>query len=96
MKKIEIIIESNHLDRATAVLDEAGAAGYTVIDIAKSKGALGGIKQPMGFGSVHDGSYVITIVTAEQENKIVSKLTPVLKDLGAVLITSDVTGYFPH
>ncbi|MFL5730752.1 MAG: P-II family nitrogen regulator [Cytophagaceae bacterium] len=94
MKKVEIIIESIFLDRIIKELDEIGVGGYTVIDIIKGKGQRGGVVKTYGITGVYKNSYMFAIVSDPEQKKIVDKVTPIIKELGGILICSEVTCFY--
>ncbi len=82
MKRLEIVLERDHLPRARAVLDEH-ATGYTVIP------------QVTGFG--HHGFreddivLLVTVVTRDHVDPILDELMPMLNERSGVALISDVS-----
>lgn len=76
MKRVEIIIEALELQRVLALVERAGATGYTVIPHVHGKGHRG-IRTDLGFSEVLKNVMVIVIapqMVADQIARSVGQL----------------------
>lgn len=89
MKKVEIVIDSVHLNRILELLQSLGVSGYTVIRDALGMGERG-IMAGDELTDVFKNSYIFTVCTEETANKIVEQIRPMLKRFGGVCLVSDV------
>lgn len=88
VKRVEIVTDTIELDRVLDLLEKAGVSGYTVIRNAEGKGHRG-VRSGDDVTRVFQNSYVLTACTAEQVEKIVEAIRPVLKRVGGVCLVSD-------
>lgn len=88
VKRVEIVTDTIELDRVLELLEKAGVSGYTVIRNAEGKGHRG-VRSGDDVTRVFQNSYVLTACTAEQVEKIVEAIRPVLKRVGGVCLVSD-------
>jgi nitrogen regulatory protein PII len=76
IKRVEIIIEALQLHRVIALVERAGAAGYTVIPQIRGKGHRG-VQADLGFSDVLKNVMIIVIApssVAEQIARTVGQL----------------------
>ena len=88
VKRVEIVTDTIELDRVLELLEEAGVSGYTVIRNAEGKGHRG-VRSGDDVTRVFQNSYVLSACTAEQVEKVVEAIRPVLKRVGGVCLVSD-------
>lgn len=89
MKKIEIVIDSLHLEHLIKLLEEKSFSGYTVIREVYGKGERG-LMSGDEVSGVFQNSYLFTICEEQQLSSILEDLRKVLKKYGGVCIISDV------
>jgi nitrogen regulatory protein PII len=88
VKRVEIVTDTIELDRVLELLEKAGVSGYTVVRNAEGKGHRG-VRSGDDVTRVFQNSYVLTACTAEQVEKVVEAIRPVLKRVGGVCLVSD-------
>lgn len=88
-KKIEVVIDSFHLDNVLRIFDKHGIEGYTVIKDVLGKGERG-LMSADELTDAFKNSYVFTVCGEEVAMKVAMDLKPVLKRYGGVCIISDV------
>lgn len=89
MKKIEIVVDSLHLDKILAILEKEGVSGYTVIKDVMGKGSRG-LMTGDELTNVFKNSYVFTICSDEIAKRITNDISPLIKKYGGICIISDV------
>jgi nitrogen regulatory protein PII len=89
MKKVEIVIDSVHLNRLLETLEKAGVSGYTVFRDVLGKGERG-IMAGDELTDVFKNSYVITVCPEDVAQKVAESIRPLLKKLGGMCLISDV------
>jgi nitrogen regulatory protein PII len=90
LKKLEIIIEGEHLEFATDLLDHAGVKGYSIVNNLSGKGAHGFHEAHLMF---NDDALLIMIIAAVPEElvaPILGGFTPFLGKHSGVLFLSDI------
>jgi nitrogen regulatory protein PII len=88
VKKVEIIIDTYHVEDVIKILDAIQVSGYTVIKDTSGKGdrGLSCTDLDCNFSS----SYIITVCTNENQlNSLTEKITPLLKKVGGICIVTD-------
>ncbi|SKB14020.1 Nitrogen regulatory protein P-II [Planktothrix sp. PCC 11201] len=88
IKKVEIIIDTFHIQDALDILDRIKVSGYTLIKDTSGKGDRGVSCSDLecDFSS----SYIMTICTSEQQlNTLIELIKPLLKKVGGVCLFSD-------
>lgn len=88
VKRVEIVTDTIELDHVLALLEAAGVSGYTVIRNAEGKGHRG-VRSGDDVTRVFQNSYVLVACTAEQVDKVVTAIRPVLKRIGGICLVSD-------
>lgn len=88
-KKIEVVIDSYHLEKVIEVFDKNGIGGYTVIKDVLGKGERG-LMSGDELTDAFKNSYIFTVCDEEKALKIVQDIRPLLKRFGGVCILSDV------
>lgn len=88
-KKVEVVIDSYHLEKVLEILDKSGVGGYTVVRDVLGKGERG-LMSADELTDTFKNSYVFTVCDEETAMKIVSSIRPVLKRFGGVCLVSDV------
>ncbi|MCS6873314.1 MAG: hypothetical protein N2Z23_06350 [Pyrinomonadaceae bacterium] len=89
MKKLEIVIDSVHLNKLLDALDKAGVSGYTVFKDVLGKGERG-LMAGDELTGVFKNNYVMTVCSEGVVEKVVESVKPLLKKLGGVCLVSDV------
>lgn len=86
--KVEIIVNSQKLDRILKILDKIGVSDYTVIDNTIGKGDRGFTDTDLD--RVFSNAYILTVCTNDQQlDLLTAEITPVLrKDGGTCLVTA--------
>ncbi|GIV23007.1 MAG: hypothetical protein KatS3mg025_0666 [Bacteroidia bacterium] len=87
--KIEIIIDSVHVEKVLTLLERAGATGYTLLREVIGKGAQG-VRPADEITGVFRNSYIITVCSEEVAQKVVESLAPLLKRIGGLCLLSEV------
>lgn len=88
-KKIEVVIDSFHLENVLKIFDKNGVEGYTVIRDVLGKGERG-LMAADELTDAFKNSYVFTVCDSQVADKIAMDLKPVLKRYGGICILSDV------
>lgn len=88
VKRVEIVVDTLELSRVLELLGQAGISGYTVIRNAEGKGQRG-VRSGDDVTRVFQNSYVLAACTAEELERVVAALRPVLKRVGGVCLVSE-------
>lgn len=88
MKRFEIVVGIEQLDRLTEILEKTSVRGYTTI---KNVGGLGsrGVRDPDDVLMEQENVLVVLACKEEQAQKLVNELRPALKGLGGMCLISD-------
>ncbi len=89
MKKVEIVIDSVHLSKVLDILEKAGVSGYTVVKDVLGKGERG-LMAADELTDVFKNSYLFTVCSEENAQRIAEDIKPLLKKVGGVCLISDV------
>lgn len=89
MKKVEVVVDSVHLNKVLEVMEKHGVSGYTVIRDVLGKGERG-MMAGDELTDVFRNSYVFTVCSEEAAKKIAESLRPILSRVGGICIISDV------
>ncbi|MGK0690050.1 MAG: P-II family nitrogen regulator [Aquificaceae bacterium] len=89
MKKVEVVVDSVHLNKVLEVMEKHGVSGYTVIRDVLGKGERG-MMAGDELTDVFRNSYVFTVCSEETAEKIAESLRPILSRVGGICIISDV------
>jgi nitrogen regulatory protein PII len=88
VKKIEIIINTSHLEDAIKILDNLMVSGYTIIRDTSGKGNRG--LSCADLDCLFSSSYLMTVCTNDKQlNNLETSITPLLKKVGGVCIITD-------
>ncbi|VXD20256.1 Nitrogen regulatory protein P-II [Planktothrix serta PCC 8927] len=89
VKKIEIIIDTFHIQDVLNILDQIKVSGYTVIKDTSGKGDRG-ISCSDYLDCDFTGSYIMTVCTNEKQlNTLIELIKPLLKKVGGICLFSD-------
>ncbi len=88
MKRLEIVVDSLHLNRVIERLLDAEVSGYTVLPNASGFGQRGD-QRADDVSGVSSNTYVLVAVTEEQADAILAKMRPLLKSYGGICLVSD-------
>jgi nitrogen regulatory protein PII len=91
MKEIKIIIEGEHLNFVTDVLDTIQASGYTVFNNLSGKGHSGYHEGHLMFNDTSSLQMVLTVVPEEKVEPILSGLKPFLERHSGSLFVIDAS-----
>ena len=89
MKEIKIIIEGEHLNFVTEVLDGIKASGYTIFSNISGKGHGGFHEGHLMFNDTSSLQMVLTVVPEEKVEPILSGLKPFLERHSGSLFVLD-------
>lgn len=90
LKKLEIILDGEHMEFATDILDRAGVKGYTIINNLSGKGSHGFHEGHLMF---NEDDVLIMIIAAVPEslvNPIMTGFAPFYKEHSGVVFVSDI------
>ena len=90
LKKLEIIINGEHQEFATDLLDHAGVTGYTIVNKLSGKGGHGFHDGHVMFNEDDVLIMVIAAVPEELVPPIVEGLTPFFNQHSGVMFISDI------
>ena len=88
VKRIEIILDFQDLDRIIKILNGLGISGYTVIRDVTGSGDRG-LRPGDELTDVFKNSSIMTACPAEKMQEIVEAIRPVLKRFGGICLVSD-------
>lgn len=88
MKRFEIVVGIEQLERVTQLLEKCNVRGYTVI---KNAGGLGsrGMRNPDDVLMEEENVMVVLACKEEQAQKVLNEIRPALKSLGGMCLISD-------
>lgn len=89
MKKLEVVIDTLHLEHITNLLDKKGFSGYTIIKDVYGKGERGYMAGDE-LSDVFKNSYIFTICEEEKLNYVIEDIRKILKKYGGICLVSDV------
>ena len=87
-KRIEILADQAQVKRVTAVIDEVGITGWTVLPVTSGRGRDGRWREERVMGT--DKNLVVTIASLENASALAEKLAPILSSHGLLLTMWDV------
>ena len=90
LKKLEIILEGEHLGFVTDLLDRAGVKGYTIVNNLSGKGNQGFHEGHVMFNEDDVLDMIIVAVPDELVNPILEGLTPFYAEHSGVVFISDI------
>jgi nitrogen regulatory protein PII len=88
-KRIEIITESLRAGQVTAILDKAGASGWTMLPVIAGKGSHG-LRHGGDPSGIEDTVMIVVIASAAHAEAIMAQADKILGGRTAVLSVSDV------
>ncbi len=90
LKKLEIILEGEHQEFATDLLDHAGVKGYTIINNLSGKGSHGFHGGHLMFNEEAVLIMIIAAVPEELVNPILEGFAPFYNKHSGVVFVSDI------
>jgi len=88
-KKVEIVVEAARAPRIVAMIEEAGAKGYTVVPEVSGKGNRG-VRDEAHVSDVFRNVMIVVITTSEVAGRIVERSQPLLEHYAGIVYVSDV------
>ena len=88
MKRFEIVVGIDQLEKLTELLEKCSVRGYTVL---KNAGGLGsrGIRDPGDVMMELENVMVVLACKEDQAQKVLDEIRPALKKLGGMCLISD-------
>lgn len=88
MKRFEIVVGIEQLEKLTELLDRCSVRGYTVL---KNAGGLGsrGIRDPGDVLMEQENVMVVLACKDDQAQRVLDELRPALKKLGGMCLISE-------
>ena len=90
LKKLEIILEGEHQEFATDLLDRAGVKGYTIINNLSGKGRQGFHEGHVMFNEEDVLIMIIAAVPEELVQPILEGFSPFFSQYSGVVFISDI------
>lgn len=90
LKKLEIILEGEHQEFATDMLDRAGVKGYTIINNLSGKGRQGYHEGHLMFNEEDVLIMIIAAVPEELVDPILEGFAPFFTEHSGVVFISDI------
>ncbi|MDR9499037.1 MAG: P-II family nitrogen regulator [Hydrogenovibrio sp.] len=90
LKKLEIIMEGEHQEFATDLLDHAGVKGYTIVNNLSGKGSHGFHEGHLMFNEDAVLNMIITAVPEELVSPIMEGFAPFFNKHSGVIFVSDI------
>ena len=90
LKKLEIILEGEHREFATSLLDEAGVKGYTIINNLSGKGSHGFHAGHLMFNEDNVLIMIIAAVPEELVEPLLEGFAPFFSKHSGVVFVSDI------
>ncbi|MFM6188798.1 P-II family nitrogen regulator [Planktothrix sp.] len=88
IKKVEIIIDTFHIQDALNILEQVKVSGYTVIQNTSGKGDRG--LSCSDLDCDFTSSYIMTVCTNEKQlNTLIELIKPLLQKVGGVCLLTD-------
>ena len=88
-KKIEIVVEAACAPAIIAMIEAAGATGYTTIPNVSGKGNRG-VRDDAHVSDVFSNVLIIVIAAEEIAHRIVDESQPLLQNYAGIVAVSDV------
>ncbi|HRQ76285.1 MAG TPA: hypothetical protein PK098_10240 [Phycisphaerales bacterium] len=88
MKRVELVIDTLHLTKATDQLRDAGVTGYTAIPNVAGFGDRGD-QRADDVSGVSSNAYLLLAVPDEELDRILSTVKPLLQVYGGICLVSD-------
>ncbi len=90
LKKLEIILDGEHLEFATDLLERAGVKGYTIINNLSGKGSHGFHEGHLMFNEDDVLVMIIAAVPEDLVNPIIQGFSPFYNEHSGVVFISDI------
>lgn len=90
LKKLEIILEGEHQEFVTDLLDHAGVKGYTIVNNLSGKGSQGFHEGHLMFNEDAVLNMIITAVPEDLVNPIMEGFAPFFNKHSGVVFVSDI------
>lgn len=90
LKKLEIILEGEHQEFATDLLDRAGVKGYTIINNLSGKGSHGFHEGHLMFNEEDVLIMIIAAVPEELVEPLLEGFAPFYNEHSGVVFVSDI------
>ncbi len=87
-KRIEIVVEAVRADAVTALLDQLGATGWTVLPVLSGRGRQG-IRRAGDPGGVDDNVVVICIASTDLAGRVMAAQAELLGARPAIVSITD-------
>jgi len=94
MKKVEIVIEAVMLKEVIAIIDRAGAGGYTILPSVTGRGHRGH-RGGFGLTNVFHNTMIFTLVDEETAIKISQKVKKLIQNYAGVVIITNPDVLWP-
>ena len=95
LKKLEIVIEAIKLDQVIAIIDEAGASGYTIVSSTTGRGQRG--RRAGGeLSDVFKNAMVMTVVDETTAAQILRRLETLIQHFAGMAVVTDVSVLWPN
>ncbi len=91
MKEIRIIIQGEHIDYVTDLLDSIEAGGYTIISNISGKGEHGYHSAHPMFNEMDSLQMVMTVIPEEKVESVLAGLNPIFHRYMGIMLVSDVS-----
>ncbi|MFQ5597239.1 MAG: P-II family nitrogen regulator [Nitrospiria bacterium] len=91
MKEIRIIIQGEHVEFVTELLDDVEVGGYTIISNLSGKGEHGVHTAHSMFNDMDSMQMVISILPEEKVDAILAGLKPIFHRYMGIVLVADVS-----
>jgi nitrogen regulatory protein PII len=88
-KRIEIIVEAARAPAIVAMIEAAGAKGYTIVPSVSGKGNRG-IRDEAHLSDVFRNVMIIVFAAEEIARRIIDQSQPLLENYAGIVVLSDV------
>lgn len=90
LKKLEIILDGEHVEFATDLIDRAGVKGYTIVNNLSGKGAQGFHEGHLMFNEDNVLVMIIVAVPEELVAPLLEGFAPFFSEHSGVVFVSDI------
>jgi nitrogen regulatory protein PII len=90
LKKLEIILEGEHMEFATDLLDKAGVKGYTIVNNLSGKGSQGFHAGHLMFNEDNVLIMIIAAVPEDLATPLLEGFDPFFSKHSGVIFVSDI------